>query len=164
VIFKGGKDMQGMTLIVKTVVRIVSAFIVLYGIYIILYGHLTPGGGFPGGVIIAAAFILIMLAYGKEVALKRFGDRSASLLDNLGALGFLSIALLGITGGYFFLNFINHGQPFRLISAGTIPLSNIAIGIKVSVCLYAVFIALAIFGRAVYRARGGKDLKGGGER
>ncbi len=144
--------MQGMTIIVKTVVRIVTSFIVLYGIYIVLYGHLTPGGGFPGGVIVAAAYILIMLAYGKEVALRSFGDKSASLLDNLGAFGFLAIALLGLTGGYFFLNFINHGQPFRLVSAGTLPLSNIAIGVKVSACLYAVFIALAIFGRAVYRA------------
>jgi len=153
--------MQGMTLIVKTVVRIVASFIVLYGIYIIFYGHLTPGGGFPGGVIIAGAFILIMLAYGKDVALRRFGDRPASLLDNLGALGFLTIALLGMTGGYFFLNFIDHGQPFRLLSAGTLPLSNLAIGIKVFACLYAVFIALAIFGRAVYRAKKGEE---GGER
>ena len=156
--------MRGMTLIVKTVVRIVSAFIVLYGIYIILYGHLTPGGGFPGGVIIASAFILIMLAYGKEVALKRFGDRPVSLLDNLGALGFLVIALLGLTGGYFFFNFINKGQPFRLVSSGTMPLSNIAIGIKVLACLYAVFVALAIFGRVVYRAMEEGDLKEGEER
>lgn len=155
--------MRGMTLIVKTVVRIVTVFIVLYGIYIIFYGHLTPGGGFPGGVIVAGAFILIMLAYGKEVALKRFGYGSASLLDNLGAFSFLAIALLGYAGGYFFLNFINHGHPFRLLSAGTMPLSNIAIGVKVFACLYAVFVALAIFGRAADRAKEGGESKGGDE-
>ena len=114
---------------------------------IILYGHITPGGGFPGGVIVATAFILIMLAYGRETALRKFGDMTASLLDNFGALSFLLIGLLGFAGGYFFFNFISRGTPFDLFSAGTIPLSNLAIGLKVSASLYAVFVALAIFGK-----------------
>jgi multisubunit Na+/H+ antiporter MnhB subunit len=142
---------EGMTLIVKTIGRLVINFIILFGIYIVLFGHITPGGGFPGGVIVAAAFILIMLAYGRETALRKFGDITASLLDNFGALGFLIIAVLGFVGGYFFLNFISRGTPFDLFSAGTIPLSNIAIGLKVSASLYAVFVALAIFGKILVR-------------
>jgi multicomponent Na+:H+ antiporter subunit B len=74
---------------------------------------------------------------------------AASLLDNLGALAFLIVALLGFVGGYFFLNFISHGTPFELFSAGTLPLSNIAIGLKVSASLYGVFVALAIFGKVI---------------
>ena len=58
--------MQGMTVIVKTVTRWIKGFIILYGIYITLTGHLTPGGGFAGGVIIALAFLNVLLAYGKE--------------------------------------------------------------------------------------------------
>jgi multicomponent Na+:H+ antiporter subunit B len=142
---------EGMTLIVKTIGRLVINFIILFGIYIVLYGHITPGGGFPGGVIVATAFILIMLAYGRETALRKFGDTAASLLDNFGALSFLIIAVLGLVGGYFFLNFISRGTPFQLVSAGTIPLSNIAIGLKVSASLYAVFVALAIFGKIMVR-------------
>jgi multicomponent Na+:H+ antiporter subunit B len=140
-----------MTLIVKSIGRLVINFIILFGIYIILYGHITPGGGFPGGVIVATAFILIMLAYGRETALRKFGDMTASLLDNFGALSFLVIAVLGFAGGYFFVNFISQGTPFDLFSAGTIPLSNIAIGLKVSASLYAVFVALAIFGKIMVR-------------
>lgn len=140
---------EGMTLIVKTIGRLVINFILLFGIYIVLYGHLTPGGGFPGGVIVATGFILLMLSFGRRVALRKFGDTAASLLDNFGALAFLIVALLGFVGGYFFLNFISHGTPFALFSAGTLPLSNIAIGLKVSASLYGVFVALAIFGKII---------------
>jgi len=141
------RSTEGMTLIVKSIGRLVINFIILFGVYIILYGHITPGGGFPGGVIVATAFILIMLAYGRTTALRKFGDMTASLLDNFGALSFMIIAVLGFVGGYFFVNFISRGTPFDLFSAGTIPLSNIAIGLKVSASLYAVFVALAIFGK-----------------
>ncbi|HID57013.1 TPA: hypothetical protein EYP37_10830, partial [Candidatus Poribacteria bacterium] len=57
---------QGMTVIVKTITRIVAGFITIFGAYIVLTGHLTPGGGFPGGVILACAFVLLTLAYGGE--------------------------------------------------------------------------------------------------
>ena len=59
------KNQTGMTIIVKTVTRIILWIILVYGIYIILHGHLTPGGGFGGGVIIALAFLSILLAYGR---------------------------------------------------------------------------------------------------
>ncbi|MBU3958757.1 MAG: hypothetical protein KKE91_02725, partial [Candidatus Omnitrophica bacterium] len=55
----------GMTLIVKTITRLTVGLILLYGIYIVLHGHLTPGGGFAGGVIIALSFVHLMLAFGK---------------------------------------------------------------------------------------------------
>ncbi len=51
----------GMSMIVKTVTRWLKGPILLFGIYIVLYGHITPGGGFGGGVIIASAFILVMV-------------------------------------------------------------------------------------------------------
>lgn len=152
-------EQEGMTLIVKTIGRLVINFILLFGIYIILYGHITPGGGFPGGVIVATGFILLMLSFGRRIALRKFGDMSASLLDNFGALAFLIVALLGFVGGYFFLNFIGRGTPFELFSAGTLPLSNIAIGLKVSASLYGVFMALAIFGKVMV----GREQAGGQE-
>ncbi|MEE9191863.1 MAG: MnhB domain-containing protein, partial [Candidatus Aerophobetes bacterium] len=65
------KENKGMTLIVKTVVKFLAPIVILFGVYIILHGHLTPGGGFPGGVVVASAFILLTLAYGKEVAEKK---------------------------------------------------------------------------------------------
>ena len=52
---------EGMTLIVKTITRLTVGLIMLFGIYIVLHGHLTPGGGFAGGVIVALSFIHLML-------------------------------------------------------------------------------------------------------
>ena len=133
---------KGMTLIVKTITRLTVGLILLYGIYIILHGHVSPGGGFAGGVIVALSFIHLMLAFGREVALKKLPQSLASFFEGFGAVMFLSIALLGLFGGYFFLNFINKGEPFRLFSAGIIPLCNIAICLKVGAGLFAIFLAM----------------------
>ena len=136
-----------MTLIVKTITRLTVGLILLYGIYIVLHGHLTPGGGFAGGVIIALSFIHLMLAFGRETALKKLSSTATSILESLGALMFLGIALLGFVGGYFFFNFfLSKGKPFTLFSAGIIPLCNIAISIKVGAGLFAIFVALVLFG------------------
>ena len=57
--------MKGMTLIVKTISSWVKMLVFLFGIYIILFGHISPGGGFAGGVILACSYVLIMLAFGR---------------------------------------------------------------------------------------------------
>ena len=133
-----------MTLIVKTITRLTVGLILLFGIYLVLHGHLTPGGGFAGGVIIALSFIHLMLAFGKDVALRKMPKSTAGFLEGLGALAFVAIALLGFTGGHFFLNFLGKGQPFALFSAGTVILSNIAISLKVFAGLFPVFVALSL--------------------
>jgi len=135
---------KGMSLIVKVVTRLTVGLILLFGIYIVLHGHVTPGGGFAGGVIIALSFVHLMLAYGKDVALKKLPKTVMSFFEGLGAILFLGIALLGFTGGYFFLNFISKGEPFRLFSAGAIPLYNIAISLKVGAGLFAIFVVLVL--------------------
>jgi len=138
----------GMTLIVKTITRLTVGLILLFGIYIVLHGHLSPGGGFAGGVIIALSFVHLMLAFGKDVALKKLSAGVASLLESFGALMFLSIAVLGYIGGCFFLNFfMNKGLPFHLFSAGIIPLCNIAISLKVGAGLCAIFTALVLLNK-----------------
>lgn len=134
----------GMSVIVRTTARLTVGFILLYGIYILSHGHVSPGGGFAGGVIIALSFINLMLAYGKDTALSKLPKAVTSFFENLGALILLSIALLGFTGGYFFLNFIAKGEPFRLFSAGTIPLLNVAISLKVGAGIFAIFVAFVL--------------------
>jgi len=133
-----------MTLIVKTITRLTVGLILLFGIYIILHGHLSPGGGFAGGVIVALSFVHLMLAFGKEVAAAKVSKNLTSNLESIGALMFLGVSLLGYLGGTFFLNVLNKGTPFKLMSAGTIILSNISIGIKVGVGLFAIFLALVV--------------------
>ena len=138
--------MKGMTVIVKTISSWVKVLIVLFGIYIILFGHLTPGGGFAGGVILASSYVLLMLAFGRELVEKNLPSSLSSRLDCLGAFAFGMIAILGfVFGGAFFAHFlVEHGQEFKLISAGAIPLSNIAIGLKVGASLFLVIFSLSI--------------------
>ena len=151
-----------MSVIVRTTARMVAGFIFLYGIYVVSYGHLSPGGGFGGGVILACSFILLLLAYGKSSALSVFGYGAAKSLDSVGALLFLALALLGLafSGHIFFLNAIQKnwpGQPLRLFNGGIVPLSNVAIAIKVCASLFIVTVALSAL-RVV--AKGGeRDLK-----
>ncbi|MBM3249704.1 MAG: hypothetical protein FJZ09_02525 [Candidatus Omnitrophica bacterium] len=135
---------SGMSLIVKTITRLTVGLILIFGIYIVLHGHLSPGGGFAGGVIIALAFVHLMLAFGKDAVTTRISKEMASNLESIGALMFLVIALIGYFGGSFFLNILSKGTPFELFSSGTIPLSNAAISLKVGVGLFAIFLALVI--------------------
>lgn len=136
-------ESAGMTLIVKTITRLTVGLILLYGIYIVSHGHLTPGGGFAGGLIIALSFIHLMLAFGRDLALEKMSEARVSFFECLGALLFLGLAAAGmIAGGYFFMNFLGKGEPFKLFSAGFIPLCNIAISLKVGAGLFTIFMAL----------------------
>jgi multicomponent Na+:H+ antiporter subunit B len=101
-------------------------------------------------VILASSYVLLMLAFGREYAEKNLSLPLVSKLDCLGAFLFALIAVLGLVlGGSFFINFLYQkylpGEAMKLISAGTIPLSNIAIGLKVSASLFLVILVLSIF-------------------
>ncbi len=139
------RERTGMSMIVKTACGWLKGFILLYGIHVILYGHLTPGGGFAGGVIAAAAFVLIMLAEGEQSALQSFSRKAASTWDCLGVLIFLLVAVLGLfVVGTFFVNFLTTPESARLtlFSGGIIPPSNIGIGLKVCASVYLVLLVL----------------------
>jgi len=146
---KISNDTKGMTVIVKTISSWVKVLIFLFGINIVLFGHLTPGGGFAGGVILASSYVLVMLAFGREFVEENLPLPLASKLDCLGAFMFALVAILGIVfGGSFFLNFLYQkylpGQPLHLVSAGIIPLANIAIGLKVGASLFLITLMLSI--------------------
>jgi multicomponent Na+:H+ antiporter subunit B len=135
----------GMSMIVRTVTRWLKGPILLFGIYIVLYGHVTPGGGFGGGVIIASAFILIMLARGAEHGHGIFSKVAASRLDSSGLIAFLALGWLGTWyASSFFNNFIDTPDQahFTLFSGGIMPMMNIALGFKVASALFLVFAVL----------------------
>ena len=135
----------GMSLIVRTVSRLAVSFITVFGIYVVLYGHISPGGGFAGGTILAAGLVLMLLAFGRQRTRQIVTHEAAVTWDCTGALGFLAVALLGYVAGGFFVNFLAHGEPYHLASGGTIVLSNSAIGAKVGAGLFGMFWALAAF-------------------
>jgi energy-converting hydrogenase B subunit I len=59
--------MRGMSKIVRTIACILAVPGIMFGLYTIMHGHLTPGGGFQGGAIISTIFILFIVAYGIKI-------------------------------------------------------------------------------------------------
>jgi multicomponent Na+:H+ antiporter subunit B len=106
---------------------------ILVGIYIVAHGQLTPGGGFQGGVILATALLLIYLS-ADYATMRAVGPLSLiELAEGLGGAAFAVIGLSGlVAGGAFFQNWLGKGTVGDLLSAGTIPLSNAAVGLAVT--------------------------------
>ena len=85
----------GEDLIIKAAVRLLVPFAQLFGLYVVVHGHYSPGGGFQAGVIFAAAFVLYGLVFGIE-ALKRVAH--PALLQACAAMGILLYAGTGVAG------------------------------------------------------------------
>jgi len=116
------------SLVLYTGCRLLLPLILIFGIYVFIHGHLTPGGGFQGGAIIASGFLLIYLGCRE----RRINQKASKLIESLGGLAFVVIGLLGLVfGEYFLFNFLPKGTPNTLFSAGIIPVIYIAVGFKV---------------------------------
>ncbi|MGQ9678689.1 MAG: MnhB domain-containing protein [bacterium] len=137
--------MRGMSLIVQVMAGLLAGMLFLYGGYVVLHGHLTPGGGFAGGVLITAALILASLAFGSVEQVEKRRYILSSVFESFGGILFLGLALAGYFAvDLFFLNsgLFYLGKPLQLVSGGIIPLANIAIGMKVGAGFFAIFLAL----------------------
>lgn len=139
--------MKGMTVIVKKTTQLICGIVFIYGIYIITHGHLTPGGGFAGGIVVAGSFILLILAYGSEFLNLVKEETGSTFYENLAILIVLFLAVAGLLMGtkVFFMNFLPRGVAGELISAGMMPLYNIFVGIEVAASILTIFLALVIF-------------------
>jgi len=126
---KGQKKIESPSLVLNAGCRFLFPLILFFGAYIFIHGHLTPGGGFQGGAIIASAFLLTYLGCRG----KRISERRSKLTESLSGLVFIVVGLIGLAvGGHYFLyNFLPKGVLFSLLSAGIIPIIYIAIGFKV---------------------------------
>lgn len=133
------KIMQADPLL-RSTARIVVPMVIVYGIYVIVNGHLGPGGGFSGGAVIGAGLILYAIAFGFE-PLDRFLNLKNYRITVLCALCFYSIAKC-----YSFFCGANHlesiftpGVPGRIFSAGLILPLNTAVGIVVACTMYGFY-------------------------
>lgn len=114
--------------ILRTAADVLYPFLLLLGAYIIVHGHLTPGGGFQGGAILAVAFFLPLLARPSAP----FADSMFSIVETLAGSVFIVIGLIALLGtGHFLAPLFGTGTPGELFSAGTLPLLYLAVGLKV---------------------------------
>ena len=139
--------MKGMTLIVKKSTQLIAGMIFMYGIYVIVHGHLTPGGGFAGGVIIAGSLILVTLAYGGEFMKLLKEEAGTTVIESMATIMVIMIATAGLFFGtkIFFNNYLPRGIVGQLVSAGVIPLYNIFVGTEVAASIFIIFLSLIIF-------------------
>ncbi len=116
--------------ILQTGAKLLFPIIVLFGIYVMIYGHLSPGGGFQGGVIVASGVLLLLIAYRHfEVP-----HKVIIVLETFAGVSYVLIGLMGLLVLDIFLgNFLpnNMQNMGMLISGGIIPIIYIIVGIKV---------------------------------
>jgi len=106
---------------------------VLFGLYVISHGHLTPGGGFQGGVVLATGVLLIYLAGEFDDLHGLYTESGLERAEALGAGGFVAIGLFGAATGTAFLdNVFPLGKTGTIFSAGTVPLLNLSVGIEIA--------------------------------
>jgi len=112
-----------------TASRMLIPIILLLGAYVFINGHLSPGGGFQGGAIVATAFVLLLLAKPES----RFNHRIITWVESISGVAFVVIGVLGIflAGGFLDNRILPLGSFGNLLSAGVIPILYIFIGLKV---------------------------------
>ncbi len=122
--------------LVQTTVEYLLPIIFMFGAYIFLNGHLTPGGGFQGGAVIASGILLLFLA----LPYAKLRHTLLGLLESLSGFGYVLVGVLGLVlaGGFLDNRFLPLGHYGDLFSAGAIPVIYIFIGLKVGTELSAV--------------------------
>jgi multisubunit Na+/H+ antiporter MnhB subunit len=141
--------------IVRTVANQLILFVLIFGLYVIVHGHLTPGGGFQGGAVIVSGVVMLLVAFSSQELKKSLSERLLSIMESSGALIFIGLAFAGI-GIVFFYNFLVGTPIFGRVPAtgpgpgdiwtgGFIPLMNLGVGLKVVAGLSAVVLAMALF-------------------
>jgi energy-converting hydrogenase B subunit I len=142
-----------MSTILKLFVFPAALILVCYGALTILGGHITPGGGFQGGAIIASGLIFCFVVYGLKESPIKLSHTFMASIESIGALGYIFLGLAGLfTSGFFLYNLgvdLYHIVPPYIVNifdypdpihAGIIPYLNFVVGLKVLVGLSAVVI------------------------
>ncbi len=134
-------------LIIRTVCRLLIPFIQLFGLYVIAHGHSSPGGGFQGGVILGASFILLSLSHGIEELRKRMRIRTILILTSLGVIIYAGIgfACLFLGGKYLDYGRLHLVLPVDSVVARSMGILGVEVGVGITVMavMVSIFLDLA---------------------
>jgi len=127
--------------LLTTGTRLLLPLILLFGAYVFIHGHLTPGGGFQGGAILASAMLLLLLS---DPA-RRFGHRMIAIIESIAGLAFVGIGIVGIllAGGFLDNRILPIGNFGELFSAGAIPIIYTFVGLKVGAEFSSMLVSLS---------------------
>ena len=129
--------------IVKTVARVLIPFIVAYALYVVMHGHYSPGGGFQGGVILAAGFVLLGITHGFEQTWRRLPEKAAGIIGSIGVMIYGGIGVLClILGG----NYLDYGKLATILGVPTAEARSLGIlGVEIGVALAVMAVMCVIF-------------------
>lgn len=130
----------------ENICHLMIPFVLMFSFSIIFHGHLTPGGGFQGGVIIASVFILLVIIGNKEESRKILSKRQIKIFLVIGLFIYIGIGLIGLFLNKNFLanrsiGFPPIGQMGELFSGGTLIWINMGVGLTVSGIIIQIFYA-----------------------
>jgi len=122
--------------IVETATELLLPMVILFGVYVFMNGHLSPGGGFQGGAIIASGTMFLLLAL-PESHISRL---MIAITESMSGFSYVVVGVLGVVlaGGFLDNRIMDLGTYGSLFSAGAIPLIYLLVGLKVGFELSAV--------------------------
>ncbi len=138
-------------IIIQTVCRILTPFLQIFALYVIAHGHYSPGGGFQGGCILGASFIMMVIAYDIDAVKKRISEKINTIYCSLGVIIYAGIGLLCLILG---ANYLDYGILHRILpvdqvkarALGTLGV-EIGVGITVMAVMVSIFLNISSGGR-----------------
>jgi multicomponent Na+:H+ antiporter subunit B len=149
---------ESKDVIVKTLARLLAPFIMVYALYVIMHGHHSPGGGFQGGVILAASFILLVISHGVDKIRNLFPERIANILSSVGVFIYGGIGLLCLLLGG---QYLDYGKLSKILSVAPARARSLGIlGVEIGVAL-AVMSVMCIIVFTIFSSEDIPEDKGG---
>ena len=144
-----------------TIIRFISRqlvpFIQLFALYVVAHGHHSPGGGFQGGVILGASFILLAITYDMDLLLQRVNEKWTVFLGNIGVLIYAGIGFICLLLG---ANFLDYSILHKILPA-TGPVmarSHGMLGIEIGVAVAVMAIVITIYANLASHGKLDKGL------
>lgn len=143
----GSSERMSQQTLIRVVAKMAIPFILVFGIYVILHGELGPGGGFQGGVIVAAGFILYGLVFGADELRRRIPP---AIIDSSMALGALIYAGVGLACVFAGGNFLDYGmlEPTSAGEGEALGMTLVEYGVGLTVASVMITIYLMISERS----------------
>jgi len=128
-----------MNTIIKTSSRILFPFMLVFGIYLALHGHMGPGGGFPAGVVMATGFILLVIAYKERKIEHSFNEIEFMDIKTIAAFTLMIIIILGVVLRF---GLVSTQVPFDPWSGGVTLSSNILGSVVVATAFVVIIYSI----------------------
>jgi multicomponent Na+:H+ antiporter subunit B len=156
---RGRRSVKGQgSFVVRTASRILVPFMQVYSLYVFAHGHSSPGGGFQGGCVMAASFILLAIVYDINTAKKWLKEKATIIFC---ALGVFIYAGTGLPALFFGANFLDYGTLSRLLPTDPVKARYFGIAlVELGVQITVMAVMVSIFSDLLTKGKHG-ETKGG---